>query len=72
MLVLMVVNADQARAVLFEGGALAALDQDGIVILMATCPPGAVEAIAARVAETGRRLVDAPVSGGVAGATVAK
>ena len=35
---------------------------------MATCPPGAVEAIAARVLAAGRRFVDAPVSGGVAGA----
>ena len=69
VLVLMVVNADQARAVLFDGGALDALAAGGTVILMATCPPGAVQDIARRVAETGRRLVDAPVSGGVAGAT---
>jgi 3-hydroxyisobutyrate dehydrogenase len=41
----------------------------GTVILMATCAPRAVEEIAAMVAATGRRLVDAPVSGGIAGAT---
>ena len=41
---------------------------DGIVVLMATCPPGAVESIAARVLAAGRRFVDAPVSGGVVGA----
>jgi len=67
-LVLMVVNASQAESVLFEGGALEALPPNGIVILMATCPPGAVEAIAKRVTGAGRRFVDAPVSGGVVGA----
>ena len=39
VLVLMVVNAAQAEAALFDGGALDALPRDGIVILMATCPP---------------------------------
>jgi L-threonate 2-dehydrogenase len=70
-LVLMVVNAAQAEAVLFADGALAALPEDGLVILMATCPPGAVESIAARVLAAGRRFVDAPVSGGVVGAEAA-
>ncbi len=70
-LVLMVVNAEQARAVLFDAGALEALPQGGAIVLMATCPPGAVEEIATRVAVVGRVLVDAPVSGGVAGATAA-
>ena len=37
-LVLMVVNADQARAVLFDAGALDALPPGASVILMATCP----------------------------------
>lgn len=36
---------------------------------MATCPPAAVERIATRVTAAGRRFVDAPVSGGTAGAT---
>ena len=71
-LLLMVVNAAQAEDVLFGQGALDALAPDGIVVLMATCPPGAVEAIAARVLATGRRFVDAPVSGGVVGAKAAK
>ena len=70
-LVLMVVNAAQARAVLFEGGALEALAPGAVVILMATCPPGEVEAIAAQVTAKGRRFVDAPVSGGVVGARAA-
>ena len=39
MLVLMVVNADQAEAVLFEAGALEALAPNAIVVLCATCAP---------------------------------
>lgn len=69
VLVMMVVNAKQAEAVLFDGGALQTLAPSAIVCLMATCPPGAVKAIADRVTATGRRFVDAPVSGGVVGAT---
>lgn len=71
VLVLMVVNAAQVEAVLFEDGAAAALAEGGTVIVMATCPPRAVAAIAARIEAMGRRLVDAPVSGGVAGAIAA-
>ncbi|MBN9064217.1 MAG: oxidoreductase [Rhizobiales bacterium 65-9] len=67
-LVLMVVNADQAEAALFGAGALDALAPGASVILMATCAPKRVEDIAARVAAAGRRFIDAPVSGGVAGA----
>jgi 3-hydroxyisobutyrate dehydrogenase len=67
-LILMVVNAAQAEAVLFDGGAVGALPENAIVCLMATCPPGTVEKIAERVLATGRRFVDAPVSGGTAGA----
>ena len=68
-LVLMVVNAAQVESVLFDGGAAAALPEGATIIVMATCPPKAVEQIAAKVAAMGRRLIDAPVSGGVAGAT---
>lgn len=68
VLILMVVNAAQAEQVLFDNGALDALAENGIVCLMATCPPAAVERIAARVSAAGRRFVDAPVSGGTAGA----
>jgi 3-hydroxyisobutyrate dehydrogenase len=64
----MVVNAEQAESVLFGGGALAAMRAGGTVVLMATCAPGPVQAIARRVLETGRRFLDAPVSGGVGGA----
>lgn len=67
-LILMVVNAAQARIVLVEAGALDALAPKAIVILMATCAPGDAEDIAAIVTRTGRQFVDAPVSGGVKGA----
>lgn len=67
-LVLMVVNAAQAEQVLFADGALEALPHGGIVILTATCPPGAVEKLSERVAAAGLRFLDLPVSGGVAGA----
>lgn len=70
-LVLMVVDAVQAEAVLFGAGALDALPRESTVVLMATCPPGAVAALAERVEATGRRFVDAPVSGGVVGAAAA-
>lgn len=67
-LVLMVVNAAQAEAVLFDGGALDALAPSGAVLLMATCPPGVVKALADRVKAAGRAFVDCPVSGGTKGA----
>lgn len=66
--VLMVVNAAQAEDILFGQAALAQLTPGGIVILMATCPPAAVAALASRVEAAGHALVDAPVSGGVVGA----
>ena len=66
---LMVVDAAQAEAALFDEGALGAMAEDGVVVLTATCPPAAVQALAARVTASGRRFVDAPVSGGTAGAT---
>ncbi len=69
--VLMVVDAAQAEQILFTDGALAALAPGAMVLLMATCPPAAVVAIAARVVAAGFGFVDAPVSGGVVGATAA-
>ena len=68
VLVLMVVNADQAEDVLFAKGALEALKPAATVIVMCTCAPDRVVEIAARVEKAGRSIVDAPVSGGVAGA----
>jgi hypothetical protein len=67
-LILMVVNAEQADHVLFRDEALQALPNDATIILMATCPPHAVQHLAERVVESGRTFLDAPVSGGVVGA----
>lgn len=69
MLVLMVVNIEQARQTLFEAGALEALSQRAPILLMATCPPERVRALDAEIRQAGQRLVDCPVSGGVGGAT---
>jgi putative dehydrogenase len=71
LLILMVVNAEQARSVLIEGGALDALPQGAHICLMATCPPDEVIRLAAEVEASGKVLVDCPVSGGVVGAKAA-
>lgn len=70
-LVVMTVNADQAEDVLFTQGGCAALPEGASVIVMATCAPDRVAAMADRVTAAGRRFVDAPVSGGVIGAASA-
>lgn len=69
IIVLMVVNADQAEHALFDAMALEASKPSATVVLCSTCAPDRVEAIARRVEKTGRHFVDAPVSGGVAGAS---
>lgn len=68
ILILMVVNIDQARTVLIDKGALAALPHGAHICLMATCPPDAVKKLNQEISESGKALVDAPVSGGVVGA----
>ena len=68
ILILMVVDAAQAREVLIAQGAARALLPGGIVALMSTCLADEVAALGREVAATGRVLVDAPVSGGVVGA----
>jgi L-threonate 2-dehydrogenase len=67
-LIVMTVNADQADDVLFAKGGLAALAPGATVIVMATCAPARIQQMAERVVATGRTFIDAPVSGGVAGA----
>lgn len=68
VLVLMVVNASQAESVLAQSGVLEALAPNAVVCLMATCPSGSVQNLSKLAASANRRFVDAPVSGGVAGA----
>lgn len=63
--VVFVVNAAQAEAVLFgQEGCMARLAPDGVVLSCPTMAPEAVRALAARVEQAGRLMLDAPVSGG--------
>src|ERR687897_1845677 len=66
-LVLMVVNAEQVEDALFGGdGAAETLRQESAVVVMSTIGPEALRGIEGRFAGRGVRLLDAPVSGGVA------
>lgn len=68
LLLVMVVDAAQARAALFESGAARALEPGATVILSSTVAPSDVRAIAAELDGHGHLLLDAPVSGGQVGA----
>jgi 3-hydroxyisobutyrate dehydrogenase-like beta-hydroxyacid dehydrogenase len=66
-LVLMVVNAEQVEEVLFGGdGAVETLSPESAVVIMSTVGPEAVRRIEGRLAGRAVKLLDAPVSGGVA------
>jgi 3-hydroxyisobutyrate dehydrogenase-like beta-hydroxyacid dehydrogenase len=63
----MVVNAEQAEDALFGGdGAAETLSPESAVVVMSTVGPEAVRRIEGRLAGRGVKLLDAPVSGGVA------
>lgn len=67
VLAVMVATPAQVDDVLFGAdGAAAGLAGGAVVLVMATIGPAAVEQVAARLAEQGVHVVDAPVSGGVA------
>jgi len=68
LLIVMVVNADQARAVLFETNVTRELAEDATVILSSTVAPSDAREIATRLGVSGLMLLDAPVSGGQVGA----
>src|SRR5438552_16944200 len=69
LLFVMVVSAAQVDAVLFgPDGAIAALPRGAVVILSATVPASFAAATAERLDGTGHLMLDAPVSGGAAGA----
>ncbi len=64
--VLMVVSAEQVEEVLFgAGGAAGALPPSSTVILCSTVKPEFARKTAARLADLGITMLDAPVSGGV-------
>ena len=69
LLWLMVVSGEQAEAVLFDVGAAAALARGGIVVAACTQAPALARRTAERLAAMGLTMLDAPVSGGVKGAT---
>jgi 3-hydroxyisobutyrate dehydrogenase-like beta-hydroxyacid dehydrogenase len=66
-LVLMVVNSEQVEEILFgEDGAAETLSPGSAVVVMSTVGPEAVRGIEDRLTRREVRLLDAPVSGGVA------
>lgn len=65
----MVMNGDQAKAVILgPGGLVAHMPKGGIVLLTATIRPREAREIASALAGSGIDLVDSPVSGGFPGA----
>ena len=68
LLLVMVVNADQARTVLFDSGAAHALAPSATVVLSSTIAPSDARDIAARLNALCHHMLDAPVSGGQVGA----
>src|SRR6266849_5302192 len=73
LLFVMVVDAAQVEAVLFgPTGVIAALPRGAVVILSATVPASFAAATAVRLGATGHLMLDAPVSGGAAGAASGK
>jgi len=61
-------DSDVVEQVLLADGLLASLTPDTMVIDMSSSDPARTRDLAARAAERGVTLIDAPVSGGVAGA----
>ena len=67
--VVFVINAAQTEAVLFGAhGCLQRLSQGAVILCCATIAPEAAKALGARIEEAGFLMLDAPVSGGKAGA----
>jgi len=72
VLILMVVNGDQAQAVLFgDAGVAHVLAPGAVVIASCTQPPAQAAELAAKLGKRQLRMLDAPVSGGVVGAEAA-
>jgi L-threonate 2-dehydrogenase len=69
LLAVCVFDERQATEVLFgTGGAVASLPRGATVLMHTTMSPAGAEALETRLAETAHLLVDAPVTGGKAGA----
>ena len=61
-------GADVARAALGQGGIADGLDSGGVVVDMSSSEPSGTVALAGELARRGIDMIDAPVSGGRAGA----
>jgi putative dehydrogenase len=69
MVIILVVNAKQVEAVLFgKNGAVEGLAPGSVILQSSTVPADFARSCAARLAEHGIEMLDAPVSGGAAGA----
>ncbi len=67
VVVSVVVNAAQTETVLFGAeGAAAAMGEGAVFVSCATMDPDAARSLSARLQETGRLYLDAPISGGAA------
>jgi 3-hydroxyisobutyrate dehydrogenase len=69
LLWLMVVSGEQAEGVLFDGGVAQALPRGAVVLAGCTQAPALARRTAERLAALGLAMLDAPVSGGIKGAT---
>jgi len=66
---IMVMNGDQAKAVIFgEAGLASSMANGGVIILTATIKPGEAREIAEALEGSGIDMIDTPVSGGFPGA----
>jgi len=66
--ILMLPDSDVVEQVLLAEGLLASLTPDTMVVDMSSSDPARTRVLAQRAAQSGVTLIDAPVSGGVAGA----
>ncbi|MFW5833405.1 MAG: L-threonate dehydrogenase [Pseudomonadota bacterium] len=64
VVIVVVVDAAQLEAVLFDAGVAGAMDPDGVVVASPTIAPDTAKAIGARVEAAGPAYLDAPISGG--------
>ncbi len=64
IVVVVVINAAQLEAVLFDGGVVEAMAEGGVVVASPTIAPDVARAVAAKVEAVGRLYLDAPISGG--------
>jgi 3-hydroxyisobutyrate dehydrogenase len=72
VVVLMLPSSDVVDSALVDGGLLAALAPGTTLIDMGSSVPGRTRDLAARAAEAGVEMLDAPVSGGVGGAVAGR